>query len=178
MDTSHPTRRRAAALVLCLAAAGMAPALARDSATPPQVALSYSDPGAFTEARENPSESDRARQAWLDVLRRHAEQRAARQLAPGQRLDITVTDIRRAGRFEPWRGPSMDQVRIVRDVYPPRIALRFEWQGADGRLLKSGERTLSDPAFMMRASTRSDDPLRYEKTLLDDWLDRELRAAD
>jgi hypothetical protein len=81
-----------------------------------------------------------------------------------------------AGEYEPWR-PRAYGVRIVRDVYPPRIDLRFRLAAADGSLLKEGECKLRDPAFMATALLYfRDDPLRYEKALLDDWLERELSA--
>ena len=45
----------------------------------------------------------------------------------------------------------------------------------EGKVLKEGERKLSDPAFQMRLTSGfPDDPLRYEKSLLTDWLRTEL----
>ena len=82
--------------------------------------------------------------------------------------------MQRAGSFEPWRGPQAADVRIVRDIYPPRIDLRFKLLDADGKLLREGSRQLRDATFMMRPDLYPNDPLRYEKTLLDDWLRAEL----
>ncbi len=82
--------------------------------------------------------------------------------------------MQRAGGFEPWRGPQAADVRIVRDIYPPRIDLRFKLLGADGKLLREGSRQLRDASFMMRPDLYPNDPLRYEKTLLDDWVRAEL----
>jgi hypothetical protein len=69
-------------------------------------------------------------------------------------------------------------VRIVRDLYPPRIDLSFTLTDADGTMIKTGERKLRDLAFMtpMRV-TYCNDPLRYEKKLLAEWLDREFPAS-
>ena len=80
-------------------------------------------------------------------LARYLRQRAAARLAPGQSLDVTLTDIRRAGNYEAWHGPRANDVRIVRDLYPPRITLRFALHGADGAVLAQGERRLADPGF-------------------------------
>jgi hypothetical protein len=91
------------------------------------------------------------------------------------RLEVHFTDVQRAGSFEPWRGPQAADVRIVRDIYPPRIDLRFGLLDADGKLLREGSRQLRDATFMMRPDLYPNDPLRYEKTLLDDWLREELR---
>jgi len=64
-------------------------------------------------------------------------------------------------------------VRIVRDIYPPRIDLTFRLLAADGSTLTSGKRELRDLGFLSRTNMYSNDPLRYEKTLLDDWVRKE-----
>jgi hypothetical protein len=109
------------------------------------------------------------------ALERHAQQRAANLLAPGERLTLEIIRLDRAGRTEPWR-PGLGNARVVRDVYPARIDLAFRVAGADGVLLKEGRRSLSDLP-VASAAVYGNDPLRYERTLLDDWLERELRRA-
>jgi len=101
---------------------------------------------------------------------------AERVLPPGDRLDVTITDIKLAGAYEPWRGSRYDDVRIVKDIYPPRIDLKFVLSGADGRVIAEGERKLRDPGFLTRTIANTSDPLRYEKRLLDEWLRNELTA--
>ena len=78
-----------------------------------------------------------------------------------------------AGEFEPWRPPLRD-ARIVKDIYPPRIDLSFRLAADDGKVIKEGARELRDPAFLAGASRYPDDPLRYEKALVDRWLEQEL----
>ena len=80
-----------------------------------------------------------------------------------------------AGEFEAWRPPSSD-ARIVKDIYPPRIDLNFRLAADDGKVIKEGRRTLVDPAFMLGANRYPDDPLRYEKALIDRWLEQELKG--
>jgi hypothetical protein len=111
--------------------------------------------------------------ADAQALERHVEERAGRLLAPGERLTVAIADIDRAGRTEPWR-PGLGTTRVVRDVYPARITLSFRLAGADGTLLKEGMRQLGDLP-VAAAAVHGNDPLRYEKALLDDWLERELR---
>ena len=73
-------------------------------------------------------------------------------------------------------GPRLDDVRIMRNIYPPRINLQFTVTDAQGRVIDQGERKLVDNAYLYGPTRLSDtDPLRYEKRLLDDWLRRELR---
>src|SRR3546814_8906310 len=83
--------------------------------------------------------------------------RASDRLPDGQRLEVTITDIARAGNYEPWRGINADSIRFMRDVYPPRITLDFKLVGADGNLLAQGTRELSDIAYLQRGSPLAED---------------------
>jgi len=44
----------------------------------------------------------------------------------------------------------------------------------DGKVIREGARKLRDPAFLAGANRYPDDPLRYEKALIDRWLEQEL----
>lgn len=160
----------------CLLAACASPWGARPAPPPGTVSVTHTDPARFSETRVNPGESTDARQQWLDALSLHLAERAAVLLPPGQRLEVEITDVRRAGNVEPWRGPQGGDVRIVRDLYPPRIDLDFRRLDADGRVLQQGRRELRDQAFLLRPGAASGDALRHEKQLIDDWLQREFGA--
>lgn len=54
------------------------------------------------------------------------------------------------------------------------IDLRFRLAGADGVVVKEGERKLRDLVFLTTTVLYRGDPLRYEKALIDNWLEREL----
>lgn len=64
-------------------------------------------------------------------------------------------------------------MRVVRDIYPPRIDLEFMLRDADGTVLREGRRDLRDAAFLAHANRRSGDPLNFGKALLDVWVARE-----
>ena len=90
-------------------------------------------------------------------------------------LDVTLVDIKRAGDYEPWHGPRGSDIRIMRDIYPPRITLQYTLKDASGRIVDEGEAKLSDTGYLHNLGLKSDsDPLRYEKRLIDDWVKREL----
>lgn len=148
-----------------------APALAA-TAAPANVSVSYDHPEQFTETRKVRALAPQlADNGYLKTLKAWIENRAGRMLPPGDRLDIVVTDIDRAGNFEPWRPGPMRDVRIVKDIYPPRIDLRFRLLDASGKVIREGTRKLRDPAFMYDGiATSGNDSLRYEKGLIDRWL--------
>ena len=159
--------RIATLVVLILATAH---AVAAESA---RVQVVFSEPAKFTDVKRDYAGGDKERDILLDQLRRHLEQRANAHVPEGHRLTVTITDVDMAGDFEPGRAPRLGGARIVRSVYPPRINLRFELADPAGKAVKSGERSLTDLAFLSGPDIYRNDMLRHEKNLLDDWLDRE-----
>jgi len=151
--------------------------LPEQAAPDARVTVQYVQPRQFSEWRDHPREGDGYHQNWMNGLQRHVEARASRYLAPGAHLLVQFTDVALAGAYEPWRGAAMNNVRIVRDVYPPRIDLAFRLTGADGKVLRQGRRELRDPAFLMRSRSYPGDALGYEKAMLDDWLSDEFGAG-
>lgn len=158
--------------VALLAGCATAP---RDPAAAARIKVDWTDPQAFADVRENPGPGvgRQKPEEWLPLLARHLQNRAESVVPAGDHLTVTFTDIKRAGSYEPWRGPQWNDVRVIKDIYPPRIDLRFKLTDAQGKTLGEGERKLTDPAFLSRGTIDSDDPLRYEKRMLDEWLRRE-----
>lgn len=156
----------------CLAL-GLALASNASAGTPDRVTVRYDHPADFTETREVRAFAPaRAEASYLDTLKAYLQERAALILEPGQRLDIVVTDVDRAGSYLPSMGAG-EPVRVVTDLYPPRLALRFRLLGSDSQVLREGSRKLTDLAFLSDGSwLHSSDPLRYEKRLIDRWLAR------
>ena len=171
-----PAPRLLLALLLGLSAGALRSASA--AAPESRVTVVFDHPEKYTDLKVGDADQDNERgiKDYLPQLKEHVEAEAGRLLAPGQKLTVTFTDIDMAGAYEPWRGPDFDDVRIIKDIYPPRLALNFVLTDAGGKVLRQGERKLSDLAFQLRI-TRAfrDDPLRYEKDLIDDWLAAELR---
>jgi Protein of unknown function (DUF3016) len=109
----------------------------------------------------------------VEALEEHVRKRAARLLAPGERLTLEITDLDRAGSPENSR-PGLSGVRVVRDVYPVRIEFTFRLGIADGGMSEEGAVSLSGLP-VAAAAAYGEDPLRYERALLDAWLERKLR---
>ncbi len=140
------------------------------------VSVRWENPADFTEVRRRPIGTPRDDFSWLPTIAKHLRASAAGRIGDGQRLDVTLTDIDLAGDYEPWRNLSQD-VRIVRDIYPPRMRLRFTLRDAQGKVLREGERRISDLGFLQGSGLLDTDPLRYEKRMIDDWTRREFQPA-
>ena len=150
----------------------LALALAATAAPASPVEVEFVNPDKFTDAGRPFDAAERDRN--LEMLKRHLVQQAPRHLAAGETLRVSITDIDLAGSFEARQRYS-HEVRIVRDAYPPRVELDFRVMRGDGSVAKEGHRSLRDSNFLMGANRYGDVALRYEKALLDDWLERELR---
>lgn len=139
------------------------------------VSVKWEDPARFTEIRQSTNRFEAERGDWVQQLARYIQTTAAKPLQPGQTLEVTLVDIKRAGDYEPWHGPNGRDIRIMRDIYPPRITLRYTLKDAQGRIASEGDARLSDSGYLHNLGLKSEsDPLRYEKRLIDDWVKREL----
>lgn len=142
------------------------------------VSVAWNDPAQFSEMRSSSNRYAASQGNWLNNLATYMREQAEETLPAGHRLELTIIDIQRAGRYEPWLAPNLQDTRIVRDMYPPRMTLRFRELDAAGAVVAEGERKLSDPAFLMNSTRMGDsDPLRYEKRMVDSWLRSDWRTA-
>jgi len=135
------------------------------------VEVIFDHPEKFTDLKDSWMGSDKGRDNYLELFKDYLQTRAPRYLAEGQTLTITFTDIDLAGDFEPERGPNFSDVRIVKDLYPPRMNFTYKVVDATGAVVKEGQEKLIDLSFQMTASLiDTGDSLRYEKSMLDNWL--------
>ena len=162
--------------LFALAAATPASTNAASATSPADapISVTYVNPEKFSEATEFHQQDSYNDSNYLESLKTFLIKRAAKMLPAGARLEVTITDIKLAGAFEPWHGPDFRYVRFMKDVYPPRIDLQFKLIGSDGQVLREGSRKLRNLGYLQSGLTRPNDtdPLRYDKGLLDSWLRR------
>jgi hypothetical protein len=152
-------------LVAALVAASLAGHPASAAAAAAKV--EFVKPESFTDV--GPAHSPSSAADVLERLRDHLVRQAARALPDQQTLQVSITDVDLAGDFEPQQAYT-HEVRIVKNIYPPRIDLRFRLLDANGAVLKEGERMLRDPGFLLHGGGDSADSLRFEKSMIDRWL--------
>ena len=159
---------------LGMVAAGMASAAAAGAATAgPRADVTFVQPEKFSDVRDAYTTSDVGRNGILDQIRDFVISRANYYLPEGQKLSIAFTDIDLAGDFEPWRGGLNMDVRIVKDIYPPKMDFDFKVTDADGKVIKEGKRKLRDLVFMSKVTLNTNDALHFDKALLEDWFHNE-----
>lgn len=150
-------------------------AVEKTAATSP-VEVTFEKPAEFTDFTQSRLSKDDGQDALMAEYRDFLQARIAPRLAPGQRVQIKFTNIDLAGDYEPWRGSRADDIRIVKEIYPPRAKLDFKVLNADGTVAAEGHRELQNLGYLMSAGFPRSDPLRWDKELLNDWLRQEFPA--
>ncbi|UCO97300.1 DUF3016 domain-containing protein [Metapseudomonas lalkuanensis] len=131
--------------------------------------VSFSHPDTYSDARLYRDYGRGADDFVLKDLKAHIEKLGKRYLQPGQTLKVDILDIDLAGQYEPWR-VNFQGVRFMREVTWPRIKLHYSLE-QDGRVLVSRDATVIDQSYLQHGNYYfSNDRLRYEKTMLDDWF--------
>lgn len=116
--------------------------------------------------------ADRENLEWH--LRQHFDT-LAKGLPAGQTLTVNVLDIDLAGDVFP-RVPVRD-IRVMKGRADwPRLHLRYAIE-QDGQVVKSGEKQLADPNYLMGINRYSNEIFSHEKQMLDDWWRKEVVAA-
>lgn len=136
-----------------------------------EIKVEFVEPqGGYTDFSVDGRRTPRARAALETEIREYVQRLAARYLPANAQLELTFNDIDLAGAYEPWR-PRLDNVRIIRDVYPPRLQISYGLRDESGALVKQGSTQLTDLDFLRRVYTQpSSDRLRFEKRLLREWF--------
>lgn len=101
---------------------------------------------------------------------------AKRYLADGEVLQVSVRDVDLAGDVQPWRR-GLEDVRIVKSIYPP--AINFDWKvvNAAGETVREGSENLRDMNFEFNARPVTMRRMfDYEEQMLRDWGRSTLRV--
>ena len=161
--------------ILSLLGAGTIFAADGDKSKSANITVIFDHPENFMDVKDAWIPTDAGRDAILADIRAFVVDRASSRLQDGQKLEVRFTDIDLAGDFEPQLGPDFNGVRIIKDIYSPKIDLEFKLTGADGKVLSEGKRKLRDPFYLGRLVPAHNEPLCYEKDILNDWLRSDIR---
>ncbi|VVO34263.1 DUF3016 domain-containing protein [Pseudomonas fluorescens] len=111
----------------------------------------------------------------MKQLRSAFEQLGKRYLQPGQVLQVEVSDIDLAGRYEPWH-VNANQVRFMRDITWPSMKLHYVLKLND-QTIRQADVQLSDKFYLQRPGRAAhSDRLYAEKAMLADWFRTEFQA--
>jgi hypothetical protein len=141
-----------------------------------KVNITWDEPERFSDMDENNIYSPSLFRQFSSEMEKFISEKANQYLPDETTLNITVHDIDLAGEIEPWRRPNASTIRIVKDIYPPRMKFEYNILGEDGKILKQGMAQITDQLFLWNVALpgRSTDTFYYEKELMADWLRKNL----
>ncbi len=144
------------------------------AADEPRATVKFENPEKFTDVKDSISGTDKGRDYYLKEISTLVEEQAQR-LPAGQKLTVVFTDIDLAGDYLPSM-PSNSDIRVMKDIYPPRMKFTYTITDAAGAVVKEGKETLSDMNYLQTVGINRGDTLYYDKVLLRDWLRKTVRG--
>jgi hypothetical protein len=133
------------------------------------VKIEWKDPKSFRDVEAVGDIQSRFEMRTFETLTKNLNKEAVKVLKPNQKLELQVTDLDLAGDVRPTFGATSNDIRIVKDIYPPRITFTYSVT-EDGKVIMVGDEKLKDLGFMQSAGRMSDKATKYESKLLTDWL--------
>jgi hypothetical protein len=132
------------------------------------VKVDFVNPEKFSDIRDNTGFTDKA--VLKDIEAYLVAQFGKRM--PGRDVHISVTDVNLAGEIEPVGGMAR-WLRVMRTITSPSMELTYEIRDGE-KVVQQGMSKLRDIDYQNGfSSLSSSDPLRYEKHMMDRWMDRE-----
>lgn len=156
-------------------ASGSALAAAPAAKPAPRADVIFFEREKFTDVRDSAMGTPKGRDAILEQIKNYIVDRAKGYVPEGSKLTVTITDIDLAGDYEPERGVQFQDIRMLREIYPPRIKLAYKLVDSSGNEVQHGTRELSDLNYLQNLQFNPNDTLRFEKALLDDWMRQDFK---
>lgn len=127
------------------------------------VTVAFDAPDRFTDA----GVTQRERERNLELIERFLIDHVTPCMDPEDRVEIRVSDVSLAGRYEWWRSPQ--GVRIMGPADWPQLKLEYRWEGADGNTLAEQQESVADRNYLRRAGVHRDRPLVFENRMIRHW---------
>lgn len=133
------------------------------------VTIVWQNPQNFRDIKSSGELQSRYEKRLFETLTTNINKEAVKLLKPTQKLELIVTDVDLAGDMRPTFGASANDLRVVKDIYPPRMT--FSYQVFDnGYLIIAGDERLSDIGFLTGIPPQNGRSFIYETQMLTDWL--------
>lgn len=137
--------------------------------------ITWQDPDNYADIRPSDETRDGFRARVFKSLD-EVFQDLAKQLPDGVSWEIVVTDLDLAGDVRPMMRGTMNEIRIIKDIYWPRMSIRYVMRDASGKLIAEGQDDIKDMNFMMGSNfLNGNSSFQYEEKMLRDWFRKQQR---
>jgi hypothetical protein len=133
------------------------------------VKIVWQSPKDYRDIKSSGELQSRYEKRLFETLTENINKEAAKILKPNQKLEMTITDVDLAGDMRPTFGATANDLRIIKDIYPPRMTFSYQVMEND-KVIIAGDEKLSDMGFMGGIQSLNDKPFIYETKMLTEWL--------
>lgn len=95
-------------------------------------------------------------------------------LGENQQLDLIITNVDLAGDVQSTFGASVNDIRVVSDLYPPKINFDYTLS-QDGKVIMSGSERIQNMGFLFGIQPITSQPFPYESKLLTKWFKEKIK---
>ncbi|MBC3875648.1 DUF3016 domain-containing protein [Undibacterium flavidum] len=102
----------------------------------------------------------------------------AKKLPDGYQLTVNVSDIDLAGDIRPGASFSVSQIRIMREIYWPRMNFSYELKNSQQEVIAQAKEELRDMDYLHRVRIPSGrTSFEYEEKMLNDWFKKQVMTG-
>lgn len=135
------------------------------------VKVEWQEPKKFRDIKTTNERQSRFEARLFETLTKNIDKEAEKVLKPNQTLEMQVSNLDLAGDMRPTFGATTSDLRIVKDMYPPRMTFTYQVL-EDGQVIIAGDEKLTDMNFMSHVKRVNSKPFEYETQMLKRWLNR------
>ncbi|UJF22694.1 DUF3016 domain-containing protein [Shewanella sp. OMA3-2] len=135
------------------------------------VKVEWQEPDNYRDIKSSNELQSRFENRFFEAITKNINKQAEKILKPNQKLEMQVSNVDLAGDVRPTFGATVGDLRIVKELYPPRMTFTYQIL-EDSKVIISGDEKLTDMGFLNRISRINERPFEAETNMLDDWLKR------
>ncbi|MCL1078876.1 DUF3016 domain-containing protein [Parashewanella spongiae] len=138
------------------------------------VTITWKDPTHFRDIKSSGERQSRFQNRLFETLTKNINKLTSNVLKENQTISLEVTNLDLAGDVRPTFSAASNDIRVIKNIYPPRITFSYKVLEGKNEVFK-GDEKLSDLAFMDTIHNAMNKPFNYETKLLKNWVNRTLK---
>ncbi|MBY5922065.1 DUF3016 domain-containing protein [Ferrimonas balearica] len=134
-----------------------------------QVTILWKDPAKYADIESTSMLQSTFEKYLFSELTEELGKVANPKLGDAYQLELEVTNVDLPGDVKPSFDTGADDIRVVSDLYPPKMAFTYELK-RDGQVVKQGTEKLSDMSFLFGIEPIGNDPFPYMGRMMEEWF--------
>jgi hypothetical protein len=145
------------------------------SASAGEAKVQWQNPESYSDIRSG-NQTNKSRMRSIDNALGKEFTELAAKLPEGYRFEVTVTDLDLAGEIDPIPTRSMNQIRVLKDIYFPRMTLDYRLLDANGAVqMEQKDVKLKDMQYLSETNSVDSNQSYYsERKMIRDWFDKDI----